>query len=171
MRARPWMVTVVMLGLLLGTTPSALAGAVDDGPRSADLDGKPIALTSVALYHCHDLAYPVIHCFRTAAERDGLLEDVASRAGAAAAAAAVVYVTVYEHATYFGASLAVSQDYDILATLGWNDRISSYKVRNSESGVFHVDWFGGGAGDSFCCNQWVSSLGSFNDAFSSVYRT
>ncbi len=171
MHARPWLVMVVLLGLLLGTAPSALAGAMDDGPRSADLDGKPIPLISVGEYHCHDLDFPVIHCFRTAEARDVALGAVRAPAGATAAAAAVVYVTFYEHSSYGGASIAASQDYDILATIGWNDRISSYKGRNSETGRFYVDWFGGGANDSFCCNQWVSSLGSFNDAFSSVYRT
>lgn len=171
MRARPWLVMVALLGLLLGTTPSALAGAVDDGPRSADLDGKPIALSSVALYHCHDLDVTVIHCFRRAAERDASIENASAGLGGALAVAAVVYVTMYENASYGGASMAVSQDYDILATIGWNDRVSSYKGRNAETGRFYVDWFAGGISDSFCCNQWVSTLGSFNDAFSSVYRT
>lgn len=170
MRARPSMVMVVVLGLLLGTIPSALAGAIDDDRRSADLEGKPIALRSVAQHHCHDVDAPVIRCFRTAGERDASVVASTARVEGALAAA-VIYVTMYDGSAYGGASMAVSQDYDVLATIGWNDRVSSYKARHAETGTFFTDWFAGGAADAFCCNHWVPSLGSSNDLFSSLYRT
>ena len=58
----------------------------------------------------------------------------------------------------------------MLAWIGWNDRVSSFKGKNAQTGTFYTDWFAGGSGYGFCCNQQVSSLGGFNDTFSSVYN-
>jgi len=65
----------------------------------------------------------------------------------------------------------VSQDYAALSAIGWNDRISSFRGRNSETGQFWTDWFYGGTWYAFCCNTSVSNLGSFNNTFSSIQRT
>lgn len=41
----------------------------------AVLEGQPIRARDVSRYHCHDLEYPVIRCFRNASDRDA---DVAA---------------------------------------------------------------------------------------------
>jgi hypothetical protein len=83
----------------------------------------------------------------------------------------VDYVTVWDGTFFSGASMNVSEDYSALSLIGWNDRISSFKGRNSESGAFYVDWFYGGAWWTFCCNQQTSNLGTFSNTFSSIRRT
>jgi hypothetical protein len=80
-------------------------------------------------------------------------------------------VTIWDGAAFSGAFMNVSQDYSVLATIGWNDKISSFKGRNSETGTFYTDWFYGGSFWAFCCNAQLSSLGSYNNTFSSVLRT
>lgn len=148
------------------TNPVSALGATDPSGMTADLEGRPIKLTDVSKYHCDDLDYPRIHCYRTES-----LRDASSAAGLAAlAASGTAYVIVWENGSYSGNSLIISQDYTVLATLAWNDRISSFKVQNSQSGRFWTDWFYGGTFYGFCCNQTVPTLGSFNDTFSSVYR-
>lgn len=141
----------------------ALAAKPADGDLRADLNGRPIPLVDVGLYHCHDLSYPRIHCFARESDRDAAI-------AAPLAATGVDYVIAWEYSTYSGASIVFSSDYTVLATLGWNDRISSFKGRNSQSGHFWTDWFYGGNTLYFCCNQQYSSLGGFDDTFSSVHR-
>ena len=85
--------------------------------------------------------------------------------------AAVEYVTIYDQLNFGGPYMNVSQDYTILATVGWNDRVSSFKVRNGETGAFFTDWFYGGTSWSFCCNSQVPTLNAYNNTFSSVRRT
>jgi len=58
-----------------------------------------------------------------------------------------------------------------LITIGWNDRMSSFKARNGETGRFWTDWFNGGSSWPFCCNSQVSGLGAYDNTFSSVQRT
>jgi len=55
----------------------ALAPAVEGGGDElrAELDGRPIPPTDAGNYHCHDFDYPLIRCYRTAAE----LEDAVAR--------------------------------------------------------------------------------------------
>jgi hypothetical protein len=132
--------------------------------RTADLDGRPIALAQVGTLHCQDFDHPRIHCFTTAAALDASLTQTLAATG-------ISYVQIFENASYGGASMYVSDDYSALSSIGWNDRISSYKAVNSETGTFFTDWFYGGSSYGFCCNQNVSSLGGFNDTFSSVRRT
>ena len=65
----------------------------------------------------------------------------------------------------------VSQDYSALATIGWNDRISSFKARNSETGAFFTDWFYSGSSWPFCCNTQQPTLNAYDNLFSSIRRT
>jgi hypothetical protein len=88
-----------------------------------------------------------------------------------ALSAGVTYVTIYDLTGYWGAYMHVSEDYTVLATIGWNDRISSYIARNYESGSFYTDWFYSGTQWNFCCNGSVYDLGGFSNTFSSVKRT
>jgi hypothetical protein len=166
-RRSPLLLTLVATLLL----PPAVSAADPPVAVSADLDGKAIALVSVSAYHCHDFDYPRIHCFSTPG---GLEAAVATSPGTVGllGTTAVNYVLIFENIWYGGAHMYVSQDYGALALLGWNDRISSFKAQNSETGSFHWDWlYGGGTPYTFCCNQNVSSLGTWNDNISSVRRT
>ncbi len=162
------LMTLVFLGPPLGPRETEVGGPV------ADLEGDPIALADAGAFHCHDLDHPAIHCFRSA---DALESAVAAAAAQQAAdpvalgGTAVAYVRIFEHSSFSGASAYLSQDYGNLGTIGWNDRISSYLVLNSETGAFHTATSYGGTTDYFCCNESVGSLGSLDNTFSSVRRT
>jgi hypothetical protein len=135
----------------------------------ADLDGKPLDLVQVGRYYCEDFDYPVIHCFTRPAALEATVS--AKLSGMTAdSTTSVNYVVVYEYTSYQGAYMYMSQDYSILATIGWNDRISSLRVLDSSGGVFWTDWLYSGTPWSFCCTNWFSSLGSFDNTFSSVYQ-
>lgn len=163
----------LLFGLLLAFVPSSPASA-ETPEVVATLDGRSISASRISDYACHDLEFPLIRCFREATARDTAVSRGLMRldtAVAAAATAAVVYVTIWDGSNFTGASMSISQDYDALAVIGWNDRVSSFKGRNSESGKFTRDWFGGGTVWNFCCNQQTGSLGSYSNTFSAVYRT
>ena len=163
---RLWAGSLIVLAAALNgvLVPATMYAANEKGVQlTADLDGKPIELGVVGDWNCHDFAYPAIHCFSD----PGALE---ARVGEILAVTAVVYVTVYDQTTYAGSYMHMSEDYTVLAVVGWNDRISSLRGKNSESGHFYTDWFNSGTAWSFCCNQQFSSLGSFDNSFSSVHR-
>jgi len=153
---------VVLLSVLVG---SAKADSV-----RADLDGKPIDSTEVGRYFCHDVDYPAIRCFRTAARLEAALAK-AVPGSMGEALLATNYVVIYADQTYGGAYAYLSQNYANLGTIGWNDRITSFKSLNGETGRFYEHQNGGGAYYSFCCNQQVSNVGqTWNDRITSVYR-
>ncbi len=157
---------LIVLSLTLVAMPVATGTVLAGEPIRAVLDGQRIPVDRISQYYCHDLERPIIRCFSSAAELE------ASHAANRSLAAAVIYVTVYDSPSFAGPFMQISSDYDVLALVGWNDRISSYKARNSETGSFYTDWFHAGTADHFCCNESVPILGGgFNDAFSSVYRT
>lgn len=153
----------VVLGLLVA--PVTAATEPDPEPEiTAYVDGRPIPVSDIPRYYCDDFAYPVISCTR--------LPHVAqNRALTAALVAEVEYVTVYDWSGYGGTYMHMSQDYAMLASVGWNDRVSSFRGRNSETGRFNGDWFHTGTTWLFCCNVQVFSLGSYDNTFSSVKRT
>ncbi len=158
------MLSLFLVFLIMGlwAAPVTRAQSVV-APLTADLDGRPIDLVSVANYHCHDLDFPQIRCFRSEAALQAAV-------GPTLAATAISYVQIYENTAYGGGAMIVSEDYTVLALIGWNDRISSFKAVNSQAGSFYEDWFYGGSRYSFCCNQNVPGLGAYNDTFSSVKR-
>jgi hypothetical protein len=129
---------------------------------SADLDGRPMKLADVGNWYCDDFSYPVIHCFSDPTR-------LQLRDAAILSATALVYVTIYDYTGFAGSFMQVSQDYTVLAGIGWNDRISSFKARNGLTGSFYTDWFYGGTGYYFCCYQQITSLGSYDNTFSSVH--
>ena len=164
---RRHVVLVAMLVIALLIPPPAAAGE-PSVEVTAHLAGRPIPLLDVSGYHCHDLDYPRIHCYRTDVEVSAAIEPVLGLL----AVTATSYVRVFEHSWYAGGSMTISQDYTVLATIGWNDRISSFAALNSETGNFYWDWFYGGSMPyTFCCNQNVPTLGTWNDNISSVRRT
>jgi hypothetical protein len=159
---------LLVASLALGglSRPSIVAGGeVDDvATPTAYLDGKAIPLAEVSRYYCDDFSFPIIRCSTS--------QSVAqTRATLNTLLATVDYVTIYEYAYYSGAWMNVSQDYSALALIGWNDKVSAFKVRNSETGRFFVDWFYGGSGWSFCCNTQQPTLGGYDNTFSSIQRT
>ena len=150
---------------LAATTAPRPALAADPEPQlSATLDGRPIPVADVGKYDCDDFTYPEIRCWSTRVLAD-------SRALAVTLLTGIDYVTIYDGTSFTGAQMSVSQDYSALATIGWNDRVSSFRGRNSETGTFYTDWFYSGSFWAFCCNTQLSALGSFNNTFSSILRT
>jgi hypothetical protein len=160
---------IISLALFVPGPASAAGGR---RPLTATLDGRAISLASVGSLHCHDLDHPIIRCFRSQARLDrAIRRSVGSRLRrpGAAGITAVAYVRVYEHSHYEGASIHLSISYANLATIGWNDRISSYKSVNGGAGTFWHDAYQDGTDDDFCCNTNVANVGStHNDRFSSV---
>ena len=146
----------------VGAVPAAAAGPPER--ITAFADGRPIAIEDIPDYYCDDFSYPVIQCSSIP-----LVSE--SRAMTAALFSAADYVTIYENPTYVGSYMHLSQDYTALLFIGWNDRISSFKGRNSESGTFNTNWFYGGTSWSFCCNANVTTLNAYDNTFSSVRRT
>ena len=144
--------------------PRAARAADPDPELTATLDGKPIPLEDVGKYYCDDFAYPEIRC-----SSSRLVVD--TRATLVTLLTAVDFVTIFDGANYSGAYMNVSQDYSALVLIGWNDRIGSFKGRNSETGSFYTDWFYGGTQWAFCCNTQTPGLGSYNNTFSSIIRT
>jgi hypothetical protein len=157
----------LMLAVLGSPTPAGAGGSAKAGGDGteirADLDGAPIKPVDVGHWYCHDFEYPVIHCFSRP-------EDLERSTSLALAATAVTYVTVYEFTFYQGPYMHISQDYSILALIGWSDRISSLVVHTNAGGVFWTDWLYSGTRYPVCCYQQLGSLGSFNDSFSSVFQ-
>ena len=136
-RRRSPLLLILVASLLI---PPAVSAADPPVTVSADLDGKAVALVSVSAHYCHDFDYPRIHCFSTAGGLDAAVEPALGLLGLFGTTA-VNYVLIFENAAYAGAFMYVSQDYNALGLLGWNDRISSFKAKNSETGSFHWDWF------------------------------
>jgi len=164
-------IALVILALAAGPVTAASTSTDSTSPMGdveivADLEGVPIPAVAVGKFYCNDLDFPAIHCFRSAS---GLTASV--QAGLTVSLlSGVDYVQIYQDTGYQNASMIVSQDYPALAVIGWNDRISSFRGRNSQTGTFYTDWFAGGTGYAFCCNQQMSSIGIFNDTFSSIYN-
>ena len=140
---------------------------------TADLDGRPIKTVEVARYHCHDLDFPVVHCYGSDEKLTAAISlwD-AKRAldlGVSPDALAAVYVRVYEHAGYSGASLAISSSNADLGSLGWNDRITSF-ISVGLAGKFYEHVAYRGSVYPFTVNQSVSNVGdAWNDRISSVW--
>jgi len=152
---------------LIGSGPVAAGTPDDTGTQvEADLEGVPIPVASISKFHCNDFDFPAIHCFKTPEGLDASLSAELSLNLLSSSD----YVQIFDQSLFGGASMILSQNYDALWTISWNDRISSFKGRNSATGHFFVDWFHGLPSYGFCCNQQVPSLGSFNNTFSSVYN-
>ena len=159
-------VGLMVIGLLATTIarPTAARAADPDPELTATLDGRPIPLEDVGKYICDDFSYPQIRCYSTR-----ILAD--SRALLVTVLTSIDYVTIYDLTGFAGASMNVSQNYSALSTIGWNDRISSFRGKNSETGTFFQDWFYNGTWYAFCCNTNVSNLGVYSNTFSSIQRT
>ena len=166
----------VTLGLILAAVGAVSGGGVaqasPSGPQvRADVEGRQIKPSEIAAHFCHDFDFPRIHCFETAARLEAATQSTSPGTFSAAAAFGPNdYVTVYSGPTFSGTYAHLSQNYDALFAIGWNDQISSYKGRNNVSGTFWSDWYANGRATNFCCNVQITSLGGLDNTFSSVYR-
>ncbi len=159
--ARLWIAGCFTVILAFATT----AVTTGDTKPTADVDGQAIPLSSVASYHCHDAAFPVISCFRSAAKRDASLSE--QRAGNAAAPP--LYVTVFAHENYGGSSFSASVSYSHLGILGWNDMITSFKSLNGQHPKFWHDAEYGLPAWQWAVGAWVPNVGpGANDKFSAM---
>lgn len=160
-----WITVVLSL-----VTTMAWSTTVAGVTITADLDGRAISPAWAGEYYCHDLDFPRIHCFRT----QSALDTAVSALGIGPLAfqpqtSGVTYVRIFVDEGFSGASAYLSQDYTNLGTIGWNDKITSFIVVNSQSGRFYTDSYYTGTNYFFCCNSWVANVGeTFNDKFSSV---
>ena len=126
----------------------------------------------MASYHCHDRDYPVIRCFPTAAQRaaEEAAPGAVSGSGAALASPASLlspYVRWYRDANNAGPSFE-SYVYEAdLASIGWDNQISSFTPLNGG----HPLWW---AGANRTGTKWdwgtapMPTLGAANDQFSSA---
>lgn len=168
-------VILAIAGVISSAAPAAASGT--SGAVTADLEGRAIPVAEIPAYYCHDRDFPRIHCFRTAnaLERARVATPSARIAAGALSLSTTAstsdYAMIYSDVGHTGSYTVLSQNYDALAIIGWNDRIRSYTVLNSASGSFYTDWFAGGYRLGFCCNSYVSSLSpTFDATISSAYR-
>lgn len=176
MRLRPPSVALslaIFAGVLIGSPTAASAPTAAE--MRADLEGRPLRLAEVGKWFCHDFDFPQIHCFTSATRLEAAILAQPAGDGEMSVASAYGpgdYVTIYSEPSYGGSYAHLSANYDQLWLIGWNDRISSFKVRNNARGRFYSNWYGGGTVYSFCCNStvpWMSS--TYDNTFSSVYRS
>ena len=166
----------IALAALTVVTGAAAGGALAKGPRDktivADLEGRRISVSEIPDWFCHDVDYPQIHCYTTAAELETALDAAAaSIEGLTGVLAPLPYVYIYGDAGTLGPAYGVTQVWEDLSWIGWNDRISSFKSVNGGFGHFATDAYNNGRlYPGFCCNAVVTYVGdSWNDQFSSVY--
>lgn len=167
-------VTTLLVALAFAGSPG-LTAAAESAPAStagfsATLDGEIADLATATKYHCHDLTPGILTCFRSADARDFDAEAATSTQGSAVElAGSGNYVIAWDYLGFAGSSVFLSQDYPYLSSLGWNDKISSYKAYMTRTGYFfqHAQYAGGV--QAFCCNAEVTNVGAtFNNAFSSL---
>jgi Beta/Gamma crystallin len=167
LRASVLALTIVSIGV-----PAATSAAT---PLVVDLDGTRVSIGAVPSLHCHDLDTPVIRCFET---EEALQADLAPRISvtlgpttARTLAASDPYVQLFQDADYNGASFVVSSNYPNLGTIGWNDKVTSFKGLNGYYGTFYQNASYRGSWYAFGPNQWTNNVGTaWNDQFSSVLR-
>ena len=170
---------LVLLSSLAMLAAAAPATASAAGPVRAVLDGKAISLAEARSLSCHDFDYPVLTCFRTAADMEAAAAARAGSSGSSTpsggsataplAAAATGYVIVWVDGQYVGSARALSQDYSYLGTIGWNDVISSFKSYGA-TGHFWENAPTGGFIYNFYPTSQASYVGDYyNDKFSSLY--
>lgn len=143
------------------------AGSFEAGTMVAYLGAKRIALSETADLHCHDRDYPVVRCFLTAEERAS--EELAAAAVPAGVDLLNPYVRWYRDANFTGPSYEAYYAVPDLASIGWDNMISSFSPLNGG----HPLWWSG-PHESGTKWDWgtaaIANLGSANDQFSSVAK-
>ncbi len=154
--------------LILATPPPPAAGREH---AAAFLDGIQVMLAEASAHHCHDLNPDVLECFTSEVDRDSALASALAGQRANSrelAAASSGYVIVWADPSFAGASTVLSQDYANLTSIGWNDRISSYRVYTTYTGAFYDQAYYSGLTQFYCCFAQVGYVGNaYNNIFSS----
>ena len=161
--------TTFALFVLFG--PALAAGSPGRSELHAAYAGHSIALAEVANHHCHDAMYPLIECFDLAIDRDlDLASQAASNAlNGAPAALTTSYVTWYETISYGGSSFTASTSYSDLSTIGWDNRISSFKSLSGGRPKWWQNTGFTGTSWRWLAGAQVPDVGAVaNDQFSSV---
>jgi hypothetical protein len=154
-----FLLTVAALGPSALTTQAHFASG-------AWLDGEPVSVRQAGQHHC--IAGVRLECYSSHTARDRALHAARENAASGASALTSGYVIAYVDASFGGASIVLTQDYSDLSTIGWNDKISSYKVFTSLTGSFWTAANYSGVRQTYCCFTNVSYVGnSVNDTFSS----
>jgi hypothetical protein len=165
---KPRWIGALVSAIVFLTVVGGSVNAAEPISVSATFDGAAISLDEARGLSCHDFDFPILRCFATASV---LETEVAKRVqvGAAAGLAALAgdgYVTVFENVQYGGSALTLSADQPWLSSVGWNDRISSFKSFGA-TGNFREDSPGGGFIYGYGATTQISSLtGTYNDKFS-----
>jgi hypothetical protein len=138
--------------------------------QSATYRGHTISLREVANYHCHTGRKNVISCFDTESDKDRSLDQLtAGSASLASATSSTQYVTFYADINFGGASFTAVDPIADLGSIGWNDRISSFKSLNSGHPMWWKDAHFGNQNWQWVAGSWVGNVGAdANDQFSSV---
>jgi hypothetical protein len=160
--------TLARLAVLVAMFVVAASPVAAGDELSATLDGRRLRVDRVAEFNCHDFDYPVIRCFSSPTE---LATDVAAHVAARATSLTLLggYVTVYQDASYGGASIALSTDQQFLTAIGWNDKISSFQSSGAV-GNFREHSPAGGFFYAYGSTTQIPSLsGAYNDKFSAFY--
>lgn len=158
-----------VLGFAIGVVAFVLVpanGASANEYSRVLLDGRPAPLSLAASKHCIAQPSSTLVCFSRAAQRDRVFQS--RLASTPLSATATGYVIAYQDSSYLGASVVLAQNYTNLGTIGWSDRISSYRVYTSLTGYFYQNSGYSGAFQSYCCFWQIPYVGnSFNDTFTS----
>ena len=117
---------------------SLLPAGASAASLSATLDGRPIPLSDVGRYACHDRDYPVIRCFHSGAELEAD-EQVAPTPALAPQQLLSPFVRWFQNANYAGAFFDAYDPYPDLSVIGWANQISSFTPVNGS----HPIWFQG----------------------------
>ena len=156
---------LALLAVILVASPAAARPTSAATAGKVLLDGSVATISAATEYHCHDLKLR-LECFTSAQARNRTVR--ATIATTTVSAASSGYVIAWADASYLGASVVLSQDYANLGSIGWNDRISSYKVYTSLTGAFYQHSSYWGTTKYFCCFSNVAYVGNaYNDLFSS----
>jgi hypothetical protein len=157
---------------LLAVAAAAPPATTSSAPLiQAELDGRPIPAVDVGRFACHDLDFPIIRCFGSPAMLDSAqaARSLVLPGDLSSPAALTSYVKVFPDRDLRGNPAVLSQAYDDLSIIGWNDRISSFQGLGGAGGTFFEHIYRGGAAYSFSAYQTVTYVGDrYNDTFSSV---
>lgn len=160
--ARPSRLLLLALGatLLLPATANAEVPAIE-------YDGDVISVARAAELSCNALDPANVQCFATTSEMEASVAAFFARDDALTAAVLTTgYVVVYEDDGYNGASRTLSADVYDLGSIGWNDRISSFKSFGA-TGNFRENSPPSGFTYNYGTSTAVTSVGStYNDKFS-----
>lgn len=170
-----WFLVPTLLALVLGSLLSGpLVAASETQTTTATLDGKAIALSDVAKYNCHDLAFPVIRCFDSQDAATADAEAIAEAASAESLLEGVQPLTIVVHCVWYwdsgygGPSFTQAFSESNMGVYGWNNAISSFTQLSTHQCRWYSDNSYTGVSWTWGAGVDVSYVGAGpNDQFSS----